>query len=155
MASKTRRVVLMTVVLTLATTLLYAEEKPQIEEPSSVASSLECTEPTQSTDLPGIAPTPVLLACSASATCNNGSTITCNFTGSGGSCTYANANCSVGQQGYVKCGTNPTIYCPACPVVCEPPFNQSCSTNLQCRTFCQSLGFGQYWCAGGCCECEL
>ncbi len=69
-------------------------------------------------------------SCTASATCYNGSTISCSGTTS---CTAQDANCPT-SRGYVNCGSG-TQYCPACPGSGPCPVN-SCGYTFNKFTYC-------------------
>lgn len=51
--------------------------------------------------------------CSAAANCSPYSAISCASSNSGDTCQGVDRNCSVGQRGYVRCGSSYT-YCPVC-----------------------------------------
>ena len=86
---------------------------------------------------------PVPLSCSAQATCHDGSTRSCNISGSG-TCTAVNAACP-NQSGKVSCGST-TIYCPSCP-------SSSSCNSAQCHLECRSDGYFYGSCATGTCRC--
>lgn len=116
---------------------------------AGVATATDCPAPVnQATGLPGVAPgleTPAQppaadlapvegpdvseKACTASALCDNGTTITCSLSGSG-TCQGVNASCP-SEVGFVRCGGNYS-YCPnTCP---------SCPGTLSC----EDLNAGNY-----------
>jgi len=89
------------------------------------------------------------MTCSATATCNDtsGVNVSCNFGGSGGSCTYQNQNCAAGIRGQVNC--NGTItQCPQCP--CGSPLCCSCEATGDCFTCCRCDGGGPAACLREC-----
>jgi hypothetical protein len=55
--------------------------------------------------------------CSASATCRDGSTVSCEGNNSTASCTGVDSQCPWGEQGHVTCD-GVTTWCPACPFNC-------------------------------------
>jgi len=97
----------------------------------------ECPQPPQdSLDLPGQHPG-VNMTCSATATCNDtsGVNVSCNWGGSGGSCTFQNQNCASGIRGQVNC--NGTItQCPSCcndtPKCCQCEETGDCMSCCRC-----------------------
>jgi hypothetical protein len=60
--------------------------------------------------------------CSAAADCSPDPSISCSTSVEGESCEAVDRNCSEGQRGYVRCGSNYT-YCPTpCPECTENAF---------------------------------
>jgi len=92
------------------------------------SSGAACPQPPQdSLDRPGQHPG-VNMTCSATATCNDtsGVNVSCNWSGSGGSCTFQNQDCDSGIQGQVNCNgkcvevnTDP-MNCGFCNTPCAP-----------------------------------
>jgi hypothetical protein len=56
--------------------------------------------------------------CTASATCRDGSTVSCEGNNSSASCTAVDSQCPWGEQGHVTCD-GVTTWCPACPFNCS------------------------------------
>ena len=79
--------------------------------------------------------------CSATATCNDtsGINVTCNYSGSGGSCSFQNQNCAALVRGHVTCqGT--TVVCPLCPSDCGSPKCCQCEATGDCFACCRCDG---------------
>jgi len=99
-----------------------------------------CPKPQESVVLPdqhqGIYKT-----CNASATCNDtsGVPVSCNYGGSGGSCTYQNQNCAAGVRGQVNCQGSVT-QCPVCPSDCGSPKCCQCEATGDCFACCRCDG---------------
>lgn len=90
-----------------------------------------------------------LKVCSATATCNDtsGVNVSCNFTGSGGSCSFQNQNCDVGIRGHVNCNGAVTN-CPQCP--CGTPNCCNCLQTGDCFACCRCDGGTIGQCAQAC-----
>ena len=103
-----------------------------------------CPQPQESLTLPDQLQGAQLKTCSATATCNDtsGVNVSCNFGGSGGSCTFQNQNCGAGIRGQVNCNGAVT-QCPSCcndtPKCCQ------CEATGDCVACCRCAGgsFGQ------------
>jgi hypothetical protein len=81
--------------------------------------------------------------CSASATCGSDPPVSCSYSGSGGSCSFANRNCP-NQQGYVTCQGVTTW----CPTECPPSvWCQQCDATGDCFACCRCDGGGAGHCA--------
>ncbi|HEV8578013.1 MAG TPA: hypothetical protein VGX68_02930 [Thermoanaerobaculia bacterium] len=89
-------------------------------------------------------------ACSATATCNDtsGTNISCNFGGSGGTCTFQNQDCANGIQGFVNCNGTVTN-CPACPCNLRP-ICCVCESSGDCFACCRCDGGTAGECAEAC-----
>lgn len=85
-------------------------------------------------------------SCSASATCWNGTTVSCSALGST-NCSSADHNCSIPRDGFVRCGF---IFksCPGCP----GGGSGACSQGASCTSSVECGSDGQ--CAGGTCWCD-
>jgi hypothetical protein len=104
-------VLTLSLALTLSAAPADLAQAPVVEEPAPV----KCADATLATP-----PTPLFLGfgdpIAPSVTCS----VDCDGNGSeetsctGSSCSAVERNCSIGQRGYVKCGTTYT-YCPICP----------------------------------------
>jgi hypothetical protein len=108
-----------------------------------------CPQPPQdSLDHPGQHPG-VNMTCSATATCNDTShvNVSCNFGGSGGSCTFQNQNCALGIRGQVNCNGTVT-QCPACP--CGSMVCCYCASTGDCNACCVCAGGKPVACAEEC-----
>jgi hypothetical protein len=80
-------------------------------------------------------------ACSATANCTPGTTVSCTYTGTGGTCTAVDRNCSVNQRGYVSCNgvvTNCPTTCQSCNLICQA-CNQ-CDQTGDCFACCRCDG---------------
>ena len=99
-----------------------------------------CSEPEESVVLPDQRQG-VYKTCSASATCNDtsGVPVSCNYGGSGGSCTYQNQNCAAGVRGQVNCQGSVT-QCPVCPSDCGSPKCCQCEATGDCFACCRCDG---------------
>lgn len=98
----------------------------------------ECAQPQEGLVLPDQPPGIQLKTCSATATCNDtsGVNVSCNYGGSGGTCSFQNQNCASGIRGQVNC--NGTITeCPSCctdtPVCCTCEATGSCFSCCRCE----------------------
>jgi hypothetical protein len=87
--------------------------------------------------------------CSATATCNDttGGTVSCQFTGSGGTCSFVNQNCDNGVRGHVNCNGSVT-QCPQCP--CGTPACCTCAATGDCFACCRCDGGGPRVCTMEC-----
>lgn len=105
-----------------------------LDQPSGTA----CPAPQGGVDLPG-QHSGINMTCSASATCNDtsGVNVSCNWGGSGGSCTFQNQNCASGVRGQVNCNGTVT-QCPACP--CGTPNCCICAETGDCFACCKCSG---------------
>ena len=105
------------------------------------SSGAACPQPPQgSLDLPGQHPG-VNMTCSATATCTDtspGTPVSCNWGGSGGSCTFQNQDCDLGIRGQVNCNGTVT-QCPACPCNDTPKCCQ-CEATGDCVACCRCAG---------------
>ena len=127
MTSRSLRLVVLVLGVALLPTVLLADTPAGLP---GLAPGLDAPAP--AADLaPVEGPEVASKACSASALCSDGSTISCTHSGSG-SCQGVNYFCS-GQVGYVRCDRT-TTYCsaPDCP--------QSCPGTLSC----EDLNAGNY-----------
>jgi hypothetical protein len=75
-----------------------------------------------------------------SADCQGAGTASCT----GSTCEAVNRDCSAGQQGYARCGSN-YFFCSACP----PGGGGDCQS--QCEVTCGGPGYG--FCINGICNC--
>ena len=99
----------------------------------------ECPQPQESLTPPDQLQGIQYMTCSATATCNDtsGVNVSCNWGGSGGSCTFQNQNCASGIRGQVNC--NGTItQCPTCP--CGTPKCCQCEATGDCFACCRCAG---------------
>jgi hypothetical protein len=111
--------------LTLCLVFVSVQVRGQ-EVPRDLHRFLEMLRSEQTAPLPAQVPRRIeKSACWASATCANGSTISCTGTGT---CTGVDGSCRTGVSGYVQCGTSRT----SCP-------SPSC---YFCRSPCQSGSLG-------------
>lgn len=114
-----------------------AKEAAPIARAATTPTSADCRASVPA-PIPGeIVPLPLLMSCTASATCFDGTTRTCSS--ATGPCTGIDASCP-GQQGYVQCGST-TLNCPPCPVV--PPGEScvvGCRVNSDCKSVCTAAG---------------
>lgn len=98
-----------------------------------------CPTPQGGVALPDQPPGIQFMTCSATATCSNtlpGTPVSCNYGGSGGTCTFQNQNCAAGIRGQVNC--NGTItQCPMCP--CTPQCC-ICQEEGDCMSCCRCAG---------------
>lgn len=90
----------------------------------------------------GIAPG----ACSASAVCWDGSTISCSSLSAFGGCSSGNHDCSVPRDGWVRCGST-FKSCGGCP-----GGTGACTQGASCNSGVDCGADGQ--CAGGTCHCD-
>ena len=97
-----------------------------------------CPQPQESMLLPDQPPGVQFMTCSATAICGDTSgSVSCNFGGSGGTCTFQNQNCASGITGQVNC--NGTItQCPPCP--CGTPACCTCASTGSCQSCCRCAG---------------
>lgn len=107
-----------------------------------------CPTPQGDVELPDQHPG-INMTCSATATCNDtsGVNVSCNWGGSGGSCTFQNQNCASGIRGQVNC--NGTITeCPACS--CGTFACCNCAETGDCFFCCRCAGGKPAECANLC-----
>lgn len=106
-------------------------------------------EPQESLTLPDQLQGIQYMTCSATATCNDtsGVNVSCNFGGSGGSCTFQNQNCASGIRGRVNCNGTVTL-CPQCPCGTQPCC--SCQATGNCSACCICGGGSALACAQEC-----
>lgn len=69
--------------------------------------------------------------CAAAANCWNSTTVNCSSSTLGDTCAAVDSNCTVQQQGYVRCGTTYT-YCPSCLIVCTEGQTRTVATGRCC-----------------------
>jgi hypothetical protein len=112
----------------------------------------ECPQPQESVLSPDPLQGAQFKTCSAVATCNDtsGVNVSCNFSGSGGTCTFQNQNCAAGIRGQVNCNGAVT-QCPVCPSSCGTPVCCNCEATGDCIACCRCAGgtFGQCFQACG------
>lgn len=107
----------------------------------------ECPLPQESLDLPGQHPG-INMTCNATATCSDTSgSVSCNYGGSGGTCTFTNQNCHLGIRGQVNCNGTVT-QCPACP--CGTVHCCICESSSDCFACCRCSGGTQRQCLQVC-----
>ena len=76
---------------------------------------------------------PIAPTCSTTADCGPYADVSCSYTGSGGSCTYQDRNCAVGERGWVQCTNQPRKECPICPQTeCTPGQIEWRTTSVNC-----------------------
>ena len=86
-------------------------------------------------------------SCSATATCASG-TVSCSVPGAGGTCTFANRDCSINERGHVTCN-GVTTNCPTS--CCTPPvWCCQCDNTGDCFSCCRCGGGGPGQCALQC-----
>ena len=86
--------------------------------------------------------------CSATATCSDTSgSVSCTYTGTGGTCSFTNQNCASGIRGSVNCNGAVT-QCPACP--CGTPNCCICESTGDCFACCRCDGFSGPFCRQEC-----
>ena len=64
--------------------------------------------------------------CSAAASCNDGTIVSCTGNNSTTSCSGSDRNCAVGERGHVTCDGNTTVCPTPCPVDCDQ-LEQDCA----------------------------
>lgn len=113
------------------------------------SSSTACPQPQESLTLPDQLQGAQFKTCSATATCNDtsGVNVSCNFGGSGGTCTFQNQNCDAGIRGQVNCNGAIT-QCPACP--CGTPPCCNCLATGDCFACCRCDGGTILQCSQAC-----
>lgn len=121
-----------------------AAEAPATPAQCSLASALLGTAPIPLVDVGEAA------FCSAQATCENGSTISCSCTSSSCTCEAVDQDCNNGVQGYVACGWDEAI-CNPCPPQCDWPPTSKCIDGHVCQPGCGHCGQGS--CLHGTCNC--
>lgn len=106
-----------------------------LDQPTGAA----CPPPQESLILPDQLEGIQFKTCSATATCNDTShvNVSCNFSGSGGTCSFQNQNCASGIRGQVNCNGTVT-QCPACP--CGTPNCCICAGTGDCFACCRCGG---------------
>jgi hypothetical protein len=104
-----------------------------LDQPTGAA----CPPPQESLILPDQLQGIQFMTCSATATCNDtsGVPLSCNFGGSGGTCTAQDQNCATCVRGQVYCNGAVT-QCPECPVTypcCKCAETGSCFYCCRCE----------------------
>jgi hypothetical protein len=88
--------------------------------------------------------------CTATATCQYGSTVSCSSNINMANCMAVNANCSAGEPGHVTCDGQIT-WCPPC---CTGTIHQvqccNCDTTGDCRACCRCDGGSPVQCGQVC-----
>jgi len=127
-----------------------AEPTPATETPGtpaqcSLASALLGTAPIPLVDIGEAA------FCNASATCDNGTVLSCSCNSASCSCDAVDQDCDNGPTfGYVICGGEER-FCQACPPQCDWPPNSKCIVGHICQPGCGHCGQGS--CINGTCNC--
>ena len=84
-----------------------------------------------------------LKTCSATATCGTDPSVSCTYSGSGGTCSFHNRSCPT-WQGYVTCNGVTT----SCPTPCPPSqWCTQCDQTGDCYACCRCGGGGAGHCA--------
>ena len=86
-------------------------------------------------------------SCSAQTTCWDGTPLSCQWTGTGGTCTSTPSNCDFGTRGSVNCNGTVTS-CPQCP--CGTPNCCQCDATGDCFACCRCGGGGAGYCIQQC-----
>lgn len=90
--------------------------------------------------------------CTATADCEDGSTISCSTSDSSVTCRAQDQDCSAGQGGFVDCGTDAEL-CSACEPECSSPPLSKCISGNSCEPGCGHCGPGS--CFNGSCNCLI
>lgn len=114
--------------------------------------SAEASLPAPSSRLDFLSPAGTIIptagGCSATASCEQGSDVSCSMTSTSGTCSFQDQDCSAGRQGFVKCGSTQRN-CDSCGSSCPSP----CTSDSQCSLIaCCPSGYGECQ-PNGTCDC--
>lgn len=97
------------------------------------------------------------IICSAIADCGEYTDVSCASDVNGTTCQAVDRDCSIGQRGYVRCGSSYT-YCPVCPICTEGTYRwvtsrACCEDGSRMKKILQERCSGGRWVSTGAWTC--